>query len=108
MGRVKQRTRYRLQAARQAALARYREPQQPVFGLAWAGNAGLFFSRGRLTIAHYLIAAALLVMSAAGITYWQVVSDDDTDIEISLLTGELPINAYLDSEFEAWLKRSSE
>jgi hypothetical protein len=100
-------TRYRLQAGRLVALARCRQPKL-AFGMAWAGDIGSFFGRGRITISHYLAAAALLIVSAVGITYWQMTSDDDTDIELSLLTDELPINAYLDNEFQTWLKRSSE
>jgi hypothetical protein len=100
-------TRYRLQAGRLAALEHCRQPKL-AFGLAWAGGVGRFFYRGRLTVAHYALAATLLVMSAVGVTYWQTVNDEDTEIDVSLLTGDLPINAYLDGEFEAWLKRSSE
>ena len=97
-----------LQAARADALARRREPQ-PVPGLAWAGHAGAFFRRGRFTLVHYIAVAALLATSATGVTYWQTInnSDEDTEVDVSLLTGELPINAYLDGGFEAWLKRSS-
>ena len=29
-------------------------------------------------------------------------------VDENLLTDELPINAYLDNNFEAWLKRSSQ
>jgi len=100
-------TRYRLQTGRRAALARHRE-RRWAFGMAWAGDAGSFFGHGRITITHYLAAAALLIACAASVTYWQMTSDDDTDIELSLLTDELPINAYLDNEFQTWLKRSSE
>jgi len=35
-------------------------------------------------------------------------SMDIADIDASLLTSELPINAYLDSDFEAWVKRTSQ
>ncbi len=100
-------TRYRLQAGRLAAFARRRHPKL-AFGVAWAGDVGSFFGHGRITVTHYLAAAALLIATAAGITYWQMTSDDDTDIDLSLLTDELPINAYLDNEFQSWLKRSSE
>ncbi len=100
-------TRYRLQAGRVAALARCPRPKL-AFGMAWAGNVGSFHGHGRITITHYLAAAALLIACAAGVTYWQMTNDDDTDIDLSLLTDELPINAYLDNEFQTWLKRSSE
>jgi hypothetical protein len=34
--------------------------------------------------------------------------DEAEEIDSALLTSELPINAYLDQGFDAWLKRSSE
>jgi hypothetical protein len=52
----------------------------------------------------------MLVIGMLGVTYWQVVikSYDIAEIDANLLSGELPISAYLDSGFEAWLKRSSQ
>jgi hypothetical protein len=42
------------------------------------------------------------------VVYWQSVASngDLADVEIALLTDELPINAYLDKGFDSWLKRS--
>jgi hypothetical protein len=111
LGRIDQGTLYRLQSARQAALERYREAPQPVFGLAWAGNVASRSSHGRYSYSRYLLAFGLLLLSLIGVTYWQLAviqSNDIAEIDASLLTGDLPINAYLDSDFEAWLKRSSQ
>ena len=57
-----------------------------------------------------MLALGLLVLSLLGVTYWQLVtqSNDIAEIDVSLLTDDLPINAYLDNNFEAWLKRSSQ
>jgi len=106
---IKQGTLYRLQTARQAALDRCREVPQPAFNPALAG-AGFSVSRGRFFNARNLIAMGLLMLSLIGITYWQYVvqSNDIAEIDASLLTGDLPFNAYIDSNFEAWLKRSSQ
>ena len=89
------------------AMARQREAQ-PVFGLAWAGNIAFNAGRSRYFNARNLLALGLLLLSLIGVTYWQVTTqaNDIADIDASLLTGDLPINAYLDSDFEAWLKRS--
>jgi hypothetical protein len=106
---IKQGTLYQLQSARQAALDRYRKAPQPVFGLAVAGNVASRLSHSRRFNARYIAAAALLVLSLIGISYWQfVMSNDIAEIDVSLLTSDLPINAYLDSGFDAWLKRSSQ
>ncbi|MCE9641937.1 MAG: DUF3619 family protein [Betaproteobacteria bacterium] len=110
LGNIKQGTAYQLQSARQAALDRYREAPQPVFGLAWAGDVAFRVSHNRHFNARNLMALGVLVLSLIGVTYWQVViqGNDIAEIDVSLLTDDLPINAYLDNNFEAWLKRSSQ
>jgi len=110
LGNIKQGTAYQLQSSRQAALDRYREAPQPVFGLAWAGDMAFRVSHNRHFNARNLLALGLLVLSLTGATYWQVViqANDIAEIDVSLLTDDLPINAYLDNNFEAWLKRSSQ
>ena len=110
LGTLRQGTAYQLQSARQAALGRYREAPQPMFGLAWAGEAAFRVSHSAHFNARNLLALGLLVLSLVGVTYWQLViqANDIADIDASLLTDDLPINAYLDSNFEAWLKRSSQ
>ena len=110
LGHIKQGTLYQLQSARQAALDRYREAPQPVLGLAWASDIAFRLTHSHYFNARYLVVAALMVLSLIGVTYWQLViqSNDIAEIDASLLTGDLPINAYLDSGFEAWLKRSSQ
>jgi len=107
---IKQGTLYQLQSARMAALDRYREAPQPVLGLAWAGDVAFRLSRSRYFNARNVLALGLLLLSLTGVTYWQLViqANDIAEIDASLLTGDLPINAYLDNGFEAWLKRSSQ
>lgn len=101
-------TRERLRAARQAALARYREQPEPVLSLAWAGAAVGRLSEHRFYSARNLIAVAAVMLALAGIVYWQSMgpANDIADIDLGLLTDELPINAYLDKGFDSWLKRS--
>jgi len=99
LGTLKQGPAYQLQSARQAALDHYREAPQPVFGLAWAGEVAFRVTHNRFFNAPALVAFALLVLSLIGVTYWQVVGS---------LTDDLPFNAYLENNFEAWLKRWSQ
>lgn len=101
-------TRERLAAARRIALAQYRERPEPVFGLAWAGNAISYMGGGqRAQGVRYLIAVAALVLGLIGLAYWQSNgSNDYSEIDINLLTDDLPINAYLDTGFDSWLKRA--
>jgi hypothetical protein len=96
----------RLLAARRAALSRYRDRPVAVSGLAWAGRVMARFSEGPVD-ARYLVALALAAV-LAGVVYWQGngKGNDLADIDTALLTGELPLNAYLDKGFDSWLKRS--
>ncbi len=81
-----------------------------VFGLAWAGEVAFRIGHSRHVNARNLLALGLMVLSLIGVAYWQMViqANDIAEIDASLLTDELPINAYLDNNFEAWLKRSSQ
>ena len=102
-------TRERLAAARKLALSRHRDKPEPVLGLAWAMNA--ISPRGgahRQYSTRYLIAACAFVLAISGFAYWQATAPtpDFAEIDVNLLTDDLPINAYLDSGFDSWLKRS--
>ena len=103
-------TRERLAAARQAALSRYSERPEPVWGFAWALSAiGLRGSQHAPGTRYVAIAALVLVLIGFG--YWQTMmpgnGNDISEVDVSLLTDELPINAYLDKGFDSWLKRAS-
>ncbi len=102
-------TRERLLAARKAALSHYREQPEPVLGLAWAGLAVARVTEHRFYSTRHLIAVATLILALVGFAYWQSMGpvNELADIDVSLLTDELPINAYLDKGFDSWLKRAS-
>jgi hypothetical protein len=103
-------TRERLAAARKVALSRYREKPETVVGLAWAGQSMARFAEHHLHNTRLLAAAAAIAILLAGFTYWQATgpaSNDLAEIDMGLLTDELPLNAYLDKGFDSWLKRSS-
>ena len=110
LGHLKQGTLYQLQSARKAALDRYREAPQPAFGLAWSGNIAFHISHSRHFNARNLLAAGVLLLGLIGVTYWQMASqinpvNEIAELDAGLLTSDLPIAAYLDSGFEAWLTR---
>lgn len=91
----------RLQAARFAALdalpneiasIQSGKGGQAVFGLSWLQRA--------LIIAP--LVALLIVLASANFS-----KDSNSEIgelDAALLTGELPIDAFLDEDFDAWLK----
>jgi hypothetical protein len=101
----------RLRLARDQAIRMQRQPALQ-YGLAWAGAAA-----GRVTdayvIGRYWLPLAALVVGLAMMIQWQNAQPTLTvaeaeEIDSALLTSELPINAYLDRGFDAWLKRSSD
>ena len=100
----------RLAAARKVALSHYREKPEAVLGLAWAGQAMARFAEHHFHHARLLAAAAAIAILLAGLAYWQATgpaNNDLAEIDMGLLTDELPLNAYFDKGFDSWLKRSS-
>jgi len=63
---------------------------------------------------HVLLPALLLVGGLVSLHYWQesrqsaVAVAEAAELDARLLKGDLPIDAYLDHGFQAWLKRSSD
>ena len=97
----------RLKAAREQALAKQRVAAlNPV--LAWANN---FADRSGSTsiVSRVLMPAVVLVVGLVAFNNWhqsQLVQEIE-EIDAAVLAGDLPLDAYLDKGFDAWLKRSS-
>ena len=101
-------TAFKLQRARQHALAGLSAPQQaPEFALAGAGGA-TFGGRRYFADARIWIGLLLLVGGILSYQYWQAAQQarDIEEIDAAILSSDLPIEAYLDRGFQAWLKRS--
>jgi hypothetical protein len=102
---LKQSTLNRLQAARRAALENYRAAGAEVSvgqgASARGGHEWQFRTRK-------LVSVVTLLLALFGIVYWQTLqpADENEEIDIMLLVDELPVNAYLDNEFDAWLDPS--
>ena len=95
----------RLRAARELALARRKA--EPASALAWAGGVfGRLGGLGGLSL-RLLLPAALLGVALTVIYGWQQNQKvaEFADIDSQLLAGDLPIDAYLDKGFDAWLKQ---
>lgn len=98
----------RLKLAREQAVARQRVTE-PVFVLAWADAIAGRLS-GSPASARIALAGAALILALFGLQYWQgqqtPTVEEIEEIDAALLTSELPINAYLDKNFDTWLKHS--
>ncbi|MGF6779129.1 DUF3619 family protein [Paraburkholderia sp. GAS334] len=114
----------RLAAARQAALARKKaEPvSAPAFAPALAGAAAGMSAGApvpefrpanaprRSPLRRFALAwpLAALVVSLVAIAYWedQQRTAELADIDAAMLSDDLPLNAYLDHGFNAYLSRA--
>jgi len=97
----------RLRAARERALeCRKREREA---ALAWADNVlGRFGGFGGISI-RVLLPAALVIAGLVAIYSLQQEQRvaDLEELDARLLADDLPIDAYLDRGFEAWLRKTS-
>ena len=96
----------RLSAARDKALAR-QLVTRPVTGLAWADNVIGSFGGFTGFSFRLVLPVVVLIAGLAAINGWQqnLRVAEVEEIDALLLTDDLPIDAYLDKGFEAWLKK---
>ena len=95
----------RLAAARKLALERQRP--EPAPALAWADNViGRFGGWSGVSLRLVAPVVALAIGIAAVYTWQQNQRAAEVEeIDALLLTGDLPIDAYLDRGFQNWLKK---
>lgn len=95
----------RLRAARERALKRQRP--EAVGGLALAGNAAGRLGGWRRLSMRVLLPLAILGVAFAATQAWQKKqrAAEIEELDAQLLSSDLPIDAYLDQGFAAWLKR---
>ena len=100
---IEQHTLNRLQSARRASLEKnYRVVET----LVTAGDSPTIRGENSSYFnAKNLISLVTLLLVLAGASYWQTLQygDQNEEIDIMLLADDLPINAYLDNEFDVWL-----
>jgi hypothetical protein len=105
----------RLAAARKAALA-HKKSDAParvmVAQPAFAGHAGAFFDQplswlGRLGVAAPLVLGAALFVGMYQSAQQERISEL-ADIDAAVLADELPLTAYLDHGFNAYLAKRAE
>jgi len=98
----------RLKEAREQALTRQRT-RAPGGVLAWADNVTGGWGGPTALIPRLLLPTALLIFGLVAISQWRETQQaaEIEEIDAAVLTGDLPLDAYLDKGFDAWLKRSS-
>jgi len=102
---LNQSTLNQLKSARKEALNHY-HAHKSVFSLGWAGH----FSSGHgVHSSRFWLPTIALILALAGMLYWQDTQQngDAVEIDAALLAGDLPLHAYFDEDFNAWLESSS-
>jgi len=99
----------RLSAARELALSQQRA-SAPASWVAWAGELAGSFSTPRFLVSRLMLPALVLALGLFIVNYWHQaqLAQENAEIDAEVLTGDLPIDAYLDKGFDAWLRRSSQ
>ena len=86
----------RLRAARMHAVSRHHAQSVSLF--TWAGEHAGWHASAHRQNRHYWIGVILLVAGLfSSIVYWQHAKDNDIcDVDIAILTDDLPIQYYAD------------
>ena len=95
-----------LRAARQKAMAQYKEPVN-VLGLVTISGHTLDTSGWLRKPLFWLPILAVVGATVAYNAMDDDVIDETSALDAQLLTGELPINAFLDKDFQSWVKDSA-
>ena len=108
-------TAYKLQLARQEALARIADPKRVseirLTGAGANGGSGtLPAGRGFWASGRLWLGIAIIVAAGFGYQQWQAYQQlgEIEETDAAILSSDLPIDAYLDRGFQNWLTRTSD
>ena len=96
----------KLRAARVKAMANYREPIN-IMGMVTVSGHTFDMSNWARKPLLWLPVLAIAVAAVAYNAMDDDIVDETGALDAQLLTGELPINAFLDQDFQSWVKDSS-
>ena len=100
----------RLKAAREQALGSQLQAKAGLVAQLAGAFGGVDFSAPGRTFSRILLPLVVMVSGMIAVTMWhqQQQAAEIEEIDAAVLTGDLPIDAYLDKGFDAWLKRSQQ
>ena len=106
--RLDDKTLERLKKPRELAL-KQQLAERPATGLTWAGDVLASFGGFAGVSFRLILPLAVLVGGLLAINGWQqkLRVAEVEEIDALLLTDDLPLDAFLDKGFEAWLKKRS-
>jgi Protein of unknown function (DUF3619) len=99
----------RLKAARLAALLKH-QATSPELVFATANNAGRIYGDAYSVAIRIVLPLIFLILGLYASNHWYQaqLQEEIIEIDTEVLTGDLPMDAYLDKGFDLWLKRSSD
>ncbi len=92
----------RLVQARHAALASYASPLQREASVLVGGVGRM---HGERSHARQWVSLMALLLGLVGAYYWLDHDVADDDVDAILLADDLPLQAYVDHQFDKWLER---
>jgi len=92
----------RLAQARHAALAVYASPLQRRAGVLAGGVGHVHDERSH---ARQWVSLMVLLLGLLGTYFWLDHDAVDDDVDAILLADDLPLQAYVDHQFDKWLER---
>lgn len=108
----------RLKVARERALARHGMARSGAAAVIAGGGTTARLGRIGGSWAQVGLSVACLLVALVGVHYWQEahqaalasaqITEELVEVDSQVLTGDLPIKAYLDEDFQSWLKQSSQ
>ena len=99
----------RLKAARLTALLKH-QATSPELVFATANNAGRIYGDAYSVAIRIVLPLIFLILGLYASNHWYQaqLQEEIIEIDTEVLTGDLPMDAYLDKGFDLWLKRSSD
>jgi hypothetical protein len=99
----------RLRVARAAALERFPKGDT-LWPLKMTGHGAIAGHGTRAWGARRWVPLLVAVAVVTGVTFWHHVQQgpEPGEIDALLLADDLPVGAYLDHRFDAWLKRAQQ
>ena len=98
---IKQSTLYRLQCARRAALENY-HPTLKIMNVV--SNTSVYEGQGGNFFVAKLLLLVIILLILTSVIYSQFADiDKNITIDAMILADDLPIDAYIDDEFNEWL-----
>jgi len=103
-GRLSAKVTAHLKQAREQAMEAFAAQTVNAHAYAYAGHPGQTHPIASRTWLPF----ALITLALLGALYWQQEVTREDNVDVALLTSDLPLNAFVDQNFQTWLDHSSQ